>query len=244
MILSDDIAWISINMRGTVANVEIRESLPTPREEIDGVSNLVADRDGVVERLEEVRGYQAVNIGDKVRRGQLLVGGIMGDEGTDIGLMAAKGRVYARCEETVEVTAPRKTVRKRYEGEVKYEKYLIFFKKEIKFFTNYRNSPTTCDKIDTVEYLRAPDGSRLPIGIRTVRYMEYTQEETERSDAELNEIADYMLAAELTALLADGELLSRSVERELDEEECRIVCRITCVRNIAQRKEIEISEDG
>lgn len=241
LILSDDISWISVNMRGTVANVEIRELdiAPDGGEEPEA-SNIVADSAGVIERFEDIHGRVVADIGEAVSEGQLLISGIYGDDLTGIGYTAAEGKVFAECEDSIRVEIPRKYQKKVYTGEVRCEKYLIFFKKEIKFFSNYRNSYATCDKIDIVEYLSAPGGDELPVGIRTVKYLEYTYEETERSDTELTDTARYRADAILTSRLCDGELLRKSVSVEVSDSGCVLICRYRCLRNIAKSKPIEV----
>ena len=80
LISSDDISWISVNIRGTVANVEIRETEfleKTGDETKDwAAGNLVAARSGTILYFEDLRGNLAVEIGETVSEGQLLVGGV------------------------------------------------------------------------------------------------------------------------------------------------------------------------
>ena len=241
LILSDDISWISINMRGTVANVEIRELVPRPKpEEENGTVNLVAERGGVITRLEDIRGNIAVNVGDSVSEGQLLVGGIYGDEETGIKYTAAKGRVYAECEDSFSVEIPRKYERKIYTGRVKCEKYLIFFKNETKIFSNCGNLYTSYDKIDTVEYFPSPGGDDLPVGIRTVKYMEYVSEEATRSDSELSALAEYRMSLTLSRELSDADLLRKYSQFTLGDDGYTLLCRVVCVKDIAKRKIVEV----
>lgn len=241
LILSDDISWISINMRGTVANVEIRELVPRPdTEDESGTVNLVAERGGVITRLEDIRGNIAVSVGDSVSEGQLLVGGIYGDEETGIKYTAAKGRVYAECEDSFSVQIPRKYIKKMYTGRVKCEKYLIFFKNEIKFFSNCGNLYTSYDKIDMIEYFPSPGGDDLPVGIRTVKYMEYVCEEAVRSDGELSALADYRMSLTLSKELSDADLLRKNSRFTLEDDRYTLVCRVVCVKDIAKRKIVEV----
>lgn len=242
LILSDRISWISVNLIGTVANVEIRELdlPPEPEEEPPECANLVSDCGGTVTHMEEVRGNIAVSPGDAISEGQLLVGGIWGDEENGFRYTAASGRVYAECERQLEVSVERKYTKKVYTGQVKYEKYLIFFKNEIKFFSNSGNSPATCDKIDIEEYFYSPSGHRLPVGIRTVRYVEYVSEETERTDSQLAAVAEYRADAETATVLSDGELLGMSQQITLGEDGCTLRRTLRCIRNVAVSRKVEI----
>ena len=240
LILSDDIAWISINLRGTIANVEIRELVPMPEIEKPPAANLVADSAGVIVNVEDVRGKVAVSVGEAVSEGQLLVSGILGDEQMGIGYTCAEGKVFAECEQSFEVNIPRSYRKKVYTGEVKCEKYLIFFKKEIKFFSNCGNLYTTYDKIDMVEYLSSPSDDDLPVGIRTVKYMEYVYTDAERSDEEMSRLAEYRMSLTLNSALDGAELLRRSTSFELRGDSYYMKTTVKCIRNIARPKEIEI----
>ena len=62
-------------------------------------------------------------------------------------------QVLAEVERDFLVEIPRSEMQKCYSGAQKCEKYLIFFKKRIKFFANYRNLPSSCDKIDIEEFI-------------------------------------------------------------------------------------------
>ncbi|MCL2383627.1 MAG: sporulation protein YqfD [Oscillospiraceae bacterium] len=70
----DDIAWIGINIRGTNAIVEIREVVRAPeivRE--DEYCHIVADRSGMITKINVRNGTANVQVGDIVREGDILV---------------------------------------------------------------------------------------------------------------------------------------------------------------------------
>ena len=242
LILSDDISWISVNIIGTVAEVEIREvQLPDePLENELSAANIVAATDGKVVGFKETRGNVAVEIGESVREGQLLIGGIYGDEENGFRYTVAKGGVLAEVEREFTVEIPRSETQKHYTGAQKCEKYLIFFKKRIKFFSNYRNLPITCDKIDIEEYFRAPNGKRLPVGVYTARYDEYRYETAERTDDELLALGYSSLDSLLRKELAESELLSKEISTELSEDSLILRCKVRCIENIARVQEIKI----
>ncbi len=240
LIMSDDISWISVNIVGTVAKVEIRELdfAPEENESLPPAANIVAEQGGIIVALEDTHGELAVDVGDSVGEGQLLIGGVVGDELRGFRYLCAQGRVLASVECELETVITRKYQKKQYTGKEKCEKYLIFFENEIKFFTNSGNLYPLYDKIDTVEYLRAPNGDRLPVGIRTVRYLEYEYVEETRSDQQLKQLADYKMSLLIDAL--DGEILKRGDDYSRDTEGCRLVCRLTVIKDIAKMQEIDI----
>ena len=245
LIRSDDIAWISVNIIGTVAEVEIRELKLAPKgEELPTASNLVSAADAKIVGFEVLKGNIAVEIGERVREGQLLVGGIYGDESSGFRYTNPQGRVLGEVDREFEVEIPRTESKKVYTGEIKLEKYLIFFKKRIKFFSNYRNLGISCDKIEVEEYLRAPGGAQMPFGIYEVRYLEYEYEQSERDDAMLSAIADQRMYLLISAELDGAPILRKRLQYELSEGGLILRCRIRCIQNVAQRLPIEIDGIG
>lgn len=243
LILSDDISWVSVNLSNNVANVEIRElDYATPDEYGDALySNVVASQDGVIVGFEDVRGNISVEIGEAVCRNQLLISGIFGDESNPFRLTNAHGLVFAEVEDTIEIKIPNKYIKKVTKESVKSEKSLIFFKNEIKFFSNSRNSPPTCDKIDIVENFYTVNGKRLPIALKAVKFIEYEEQERTRTKNEMISLAYFELYRHIDNYYADAEILSRSVSITESDTELTLVCNLKCVKNIAQIKEIIVS---
>lgn len=240
LIESDEISWISVNIIGTVAEVEIREIEVEEEREQYLASNIVAARDGQIELFEDVRGNIVLNIGDYVRKGELIVSGLYDSQTQGIRYTDAKGRVLARTERDISVSIPFKYEKKRYTGKVFTEKYLIFFEKEIKFYTNAGNLYASCDTIDTVEYINFFSAGELPVGVRTVKHMEYVYEDAERTPEDAERLADYKLSCELAALADDGELLRKSKVYRVTDTAYIIDCHIQRIENIAERREIKI----
>ena len=78
------IAWVSVNLKGTVAYVQLRPLLSPKETDASGQpANLVAAEDGVIESVRLMSGDVKVKPGDIVRKGQLLIGGVR--ETTDLG---------------------------------------------------------------------------------------------------------------------------------------------------------------
>ena len=240
LISSDEISWISVNIIGTVAEVEIRECEIKEEREEYLASNIVASRDGQIELFEDVRGNILLEIGDYVRKGELIVSGLYDSRTQGIVYTAARGRVLARTEREFSVEIPLKYEKKSYTGRVFTEKYIIFFEKEIKIYTNAGNSYASCDTIDTVEYIDFFSQGELPVGVRTVKHMEYVYESAERSPSEAEQLAEYKLSCELSLLARDAELLRKSSTAHLTETAYIIDCHIELIENIAEQREIKI----
>lgn len=240
MIESEDVSWISINLIGTVAEVEIREREVAEEAEPWDAANVVAAEDGDILLFEEVRGNLLLKIGDRVKAGDLIVSGIYEGRG-GVRYTSAKGKVLALTEESIEIKVPLEYDKKVYTGEVYTEKYLVFFEKEIKIYSNCRNLATTCDKIDTVEYANVCGGGELPVGVRTVRYYEYTYERQTREQSEAESLADYKLSAEIYSRVRSAEVVGITKRYLIEADGVCVVCRLRCIKDIAKRQQIEIN---
>lgn len=243
LILSDEISWISINVRGTVAYVQVREVEQIPvREPTYDACDLVASRGGTIEWFEDVRGNVAVSIGQDVAEGELLVGGLYGSEGKPSYYTCARGRVMARTEHVFSVEIPLEYEQKTYTGRVFEEKYLIFFEKEIKFFGNTGNLPPSCDTIETVAYAQTSSGEDLPVGIRTIRYYEYEIGTSRYGEAEALDVAHTALRYRLAEELSEAELLTKKMTGACQDDKYILTCYVTCIENIAKTVEIPIKK--
>ena len=244
LISSDEISWISVNLIGTVAHVELREveELPSEEPSLDA-ANLVAARSGTIELLENIRGSVMVKPGDVVSEGELLVSGLSDMADGGVRYRIAKGQVWARTERDFLIEIPFSYQQKRYTGRKKTQISLIFFEKEIKFFGNSRNLPESCDTIDIedrVEYFSLWDGRSLPVGIRTVEAREYEICETERDEQQAIELAYEQLYEKIVSEVPEGTLVRKNTVTEPNDRAFVLRCHAEYIENIAIIKEIEI----
>ncbi|MBO7250877.1 MAG: sporulation protein YqfD [Clostridia bacterium] len=241
LIVNDDIAWISINLRGTVAQVEIIEREIAEDEEEPDAANLVATQEGEIYLFEEVRGNILLKIGDRVDKGELIVSGIYESAGGSLRYTCAKGRVLAKVEDEFSVDIPLEYEKKVYTGRVYTEKRLVFFEKEIKIYSNCRNLSASCDKIEIVEYLDVLGGGELPVGVRTVEYHEYVMLRTERTEDEAKALALEGAEGSLSEMAAESDILGVTKEWESADGHVRLRCRVRRIKNIAEQRKIDVS---
>lgn len=94
---SGHIAWISVNITGSTADVEISESYDMP-EIVDKTKpcNLKAKKTGQILKMNVKEGQKSAAVGDGVAKGQMLVSGVMdiGDTGTSR-FVHSEGEIYA-----------------------------------------------------------------------------------------------------------------------------------------------------
>ncbi len=102
LIGNDKIAWISINIRGTTAYVEVREQgVPPKMLDASIPTNIYAQRDGIIRSVNAYGGTPCVTEGQPVLAGDLLV---TGDWTDSYGI-----RRLSHCMATVRAETTRKT---------------------------------------------------------------------------------------------------------------------------------------
>jgi similar to stage IV sporulation protein len=240
---SGEVAWVSVNVRGTVAYVQVRALVRPQRAVSEQTSNLVAACDGVIDSVRLLSGQVVVKSGELVRRGQLLVSGVRDSSATGYGVSAAQGEVMARVEDTICVQIPRVQTQKRYTERQNVQKTLIFFGKSIKLSKNTTTEGQNCDIIKEIEDVILPGGAPLPISLEREVALCYESVEHTLDDEALTERAYEMLGLALTVATEGAMLVSKQVTSELTDEGILLVCRYECIKNIAVSRPLSVTAE-
>ena len=239
---SEHISWVSINMSGTVAHVEIRERVPTPPKEPLLPANLIARCEGIVEELEVYAGIPVVQAGQAVQTGELLVSGLYDSQSVGWRVTRAAGRIMARTVHEFSVEIPLNYEEKSYLDEPIVKKTLIFFEKEIKLFKNSGILGESCDKISNVDSCTLGVGVSLPISLKTEYYLPYVYRTSTRDYAQAQTLAYYELERQISQALPDAMLLRKVITATLDENVFCLQCEVHCLENIAGLQPFSVEE--
>ena len=245
------LAWISINRKGTVAYVEVREKTPKPTPESDAPCDIVASVAGVIERIELEEGNVRVTAGQTVGQGEVLVSGIYDSMTVGIRVTAARARVFARTTRELTVEIPMTYEQKVYtidsEGEgggFFQEKILIFFGSHIKFSKKTGNTAGFCDTIENERSWGLVDGVGFPVSVRTVWYLPYEVITATRTPEEALELAHFELARRIAALPGGPELIGKTIQTSLRDGVLTLTCTLTCVEDIGAVRPIEVGGES
>lgn len=243
LMANEKLAWISINMKGTVAYVQIREAVSPPEETDETPANLVADTGGRIVRVELTRGNIIVSAGQWVDQGDLLISGLYDSEQVGMRYTHAEGKVYARVVEQITVQIPLTYEKKTYtteEDDIFCEKSVIFFENLIKFSKKTGNMRESCDIIKRVSVPFSEWGVDFPIALVTEWYLPYTVTEEKRTYAEAEELAYLALTQRIGSLPGGAEVLSKTVTTTLGEDMYILTCTLECIRDIAKEQTFEV----
>jgi len=245
---SDNIAWISVNLSGTVAVVEVIEASHGRASVGDGgiiASNLVAERDGIVVSYSVGSGSPMIKPGAVVSKGSLLVSGVMEHKDGSSTIVRARGSVYAKTKREFEVSVPLEREKKIPGEEVAGQKYLKFFSWLIKISLNSGNYPESYDKIVDSRRIVLPGDIELPVFIITERFVPYSAVPYTLTEEEAKRLAWKQVTDFVETELADCELLSAQIEEGMDDDGAyRIKCVFECIEDIAAERVIGVSGSG
>ncbi len=242
LLTTDKISWIAVNMEGTVAHVQVRENLGG-RNLSDGganAANVVAAEDGQIVEVRVIGGRAAVQRGDIVRAGDLLISGVLSVREDGMRFEYGKGEVFAQVHRVITVEAPLAREELTLTGRETVRKTVNFFAKDVKLFRNSSIDYATYDTIIMEKQLSLPGGITLPIWITTETARETAPTTVTRSEAEAFADAAMLLKAEMDALLAEAEILSMETEHVCEDGVYRITVHAVCLADIAQTREIDL----
>lgn len=163
--ISENISWLNINRRGSVAYVSVSEKLVFEEEVIPtGYANLVAARDCIIEEILVERGVAVVKAGETVRKGDLIISGVIPTE-LGGGAVYASGTVIGRYTDTLSVSVDSEGSRKRVLGRGLCELKFSFLNFSVNIFKRSGNFESDCDIIEEKSEFYSPNGKKLPIAV-------------------------------------------------------------------------------
>lgn len=238
----NDIAWLSVYMNGTVAEVQVRELWPDERNlPQNGVyADIVAERAGVVEEVHVVNGSAAVKAGDVVVPGQVLISGVTELKDGELLYEYAEGEVICRTFSVIRSEAVTERDSKRYTGREKTEFSVKIFKKTLNLFTKGGIEAATCDKINMMEQV-CPFGTLpLPVWIFRTVYREYelVRETIPADDAAAEAMLE--MSGKIKDETEDAELVSKEVKTSFEDGVYRISCLLYLRRDNGRTEEFRL----
>ena len=237
-----EIGWIGLYIRGTTVAVEVRESARVGETHlVNEFRNLIAREDGIIETVSAKAGRAVVRSGMSVKAGELLISGIYRTAG-GLRTVPAEGEVLARVNRVIAVTEPR-VVTKKEEGEPRtWGLSVDFFGKEIKLFQKTSKKEEKYDIISERVQWQLPGGIVLPIYTQRTVCLPYEEASWVRDEGEISAAAYARLREEIASATAGAVVIGESIEEEWTEEGLRLVCRYTCVADIADPSAYDVEK--
>lgn len=241
----EDLSWMAINLHGTRVEVVVRESIKQPeRLDESGYFDIVSQADGVVIHLEPEQGEAAVQEGDVVAKGDVLISGMVTMEPPQYSDMPtiqyrthARGRVWARTWRVLTAVIPAEVEVKDYTGAEKSVWSVNFFGRRIKIFGNAGISWPKYDKMTTVRQAHLPGGQALPLTLVRETFQEYAPKRAAVDRDAAQALLEEQLQKRLTALIGEGgEVESIQFAARVSGGRLEVTLTAQCLEEIGQER--------
>ena len=243
-VLSDfpALSWISINRRGTVAYVRVVESenVGMKEEQPPTYSNILATEDAVISEITAKKGVAVVKPGDVVRKGDVLISGVIETESGTY-FCRAEGSVKGQCVKTVSVEVPKKSTVKRPLRESLFEIRLKIFDFFINIFKNYGICRDSYDIINDNREYALFGKYKLPITLVKTYRAEYTEQEIEYSESEIVSMAKQKLDTTVRDMLQESDVVRMRSYGEWKSDFYVLSTEIVYYADITEESAIEVS---
>lgn len=241
---SNDISWISVNITGNVANVLLKEKLLDSENEKNKYTNIVAKYDGQIALVSVIEGKKQISIGDIVKKGDLLISGVLDSQSQGVRYVNAKGSIQAYVNKEIKIEMPYQNTEKVVSNRVHRQKIYRIFNKNIFFSLKYRNYSDFCDTIEKTEQIMLFNKVKLPIYCTTTLFYEYEYQDVIYTKEQVVDLAFKKLREKMDIELQNAELISKNITTFYDENGFYIDCDLYCLEDIASSVEFEVENYG
>jgi similar to stage IV sporulation protein len=233
-------SFLAVNISGTIANVEIRRAIP--REDVDKKGdpcNVIAKKEGTVISVEAYGGSPAVQKGDFVSQGDLLISSFMEGSFGVVRSVSAYGKVIAAVsyEYVVEIPLEYETIVPTGREETKTAIKLLCFNANL-FFDS--EAPFEKCSIESSEKRMKIGEIMFPVQVEKSVYREERIEKASRTKVVAEQKA-YDTYENYKSREIKGKILSEATEGEFDENKKAYVlkCFLTVAEDIGEKQPLE-----
>ena len=232
----DTLAWAALNIEGSRLTVNVSEIEPRPNSDASP-TNLLASADGIIKRIDITSGNCLVKTGDTVKKGDVLVSGIIE---TALGTRFVKSSGSIIAETTRSLTAEQNyTYIKEYEtGKIRHRSVLELFTLKIPLYLG--NVTEDYNEELKINNLKLFDNT-LPIKIYRKEFRIKRKEKITLNDTEISSLLKENIEKQLAEKgIKDYTLVSEKTEPTDNGIKTEVLVKST--ENIAESSKILISE--
>ncbi len=232
----DKIDWLEITKEGMKYVVRVEERIINSEENIKEYCHVYSTKDGVIKSIKLEEGEMQVDLGDYVKKGDLLVSGDIHLNDEVVGNVCAKANIYAEVWYTVNVKVPLNYVVKEKTGKIRNNILINYNGVDYQLFKNRLNNFSSSKK----ELFNL-------LGVKV--YLQKDEEVTKNKkkytikEAEDKAIKEAQSKIELT-LENDEKIISQNVlQKTINDSTIDIDIFIVAEENIATQKEAMLDGD-
>ena len=197
----NEIGWISVEKKGCKLHVMLNEStMPKESVQREYAAHIVAEHDGIVRKVEVMSGVPMVKAGDEVKKGDILISGILTFEGDYDEIIrkepvGAEGKVYLESDFSYQAGYSLTYEQKNYKNKRYGLEFFMFDKKIFSYIPRYSEGKYDIMSIDIVPFCF--EDYKVPVLFKKYKLLAYDSElikltETELSDKIKNDWNEFL----------------------------------------------------
>ncbi|MBR2563555.1 MAG: sporulation protein YqfD [Paenibacillus sp.] len=176
-----NVTWIGVTKEGTSVTIQVVESAQPTREPLQNPRHLISKSDAVITQIYAEQGRPVVQKDMRVKKGQVLISGILGDE-ENTKTVVAKGEVRGMVWREYDIQVPLIQKHQTMTGESKERFYVVLGDWAIQLW-GYGNTPFRSYDTETYHKPLTWRSFQLPMGWMTEKDMETSFHQEEQSVA-------------------------------------------------------------
>jgi similar to stage IV sporulation protein len=240
-----ELSWFAVNIRGSHADVLVRERIPVPEIVDERRPTMVcASKSGVVTSVVVLSGARVCTVGDTVQAGDILVSGIVDGAFGGRRTVHAMAEVYARTWYEMSSQMPLETHARQGAGEAKTRRSLVIAGNTINLYFNAGILWSNYDKIITEKTVKLPLGSIAPLTLVTERVTRYEPIPVKLTVAAAEGILQAGLTERLRGEISGGEIIASSFETRVSGGTVTVTLRAECKEQIARARDFTDGESA
>lgn len=238
-----ELCWIAVNVKGSHADVLVREATPIPEMIDNDTPTLVyAEKSGIITKIITYNGNAKCAVGDTVLQGDTLVTGVMESKSSGTRFVHAMAKVYARTWYTMSAQMPLNMYEKAYTGESKTKTALIIGGKRVNLYIDSGISWQSYDKITEEKPLTVFGDTVLPLKIVKDTYTRYEEKESAITKEEAEKMLSERLTEKIRSSMNDGEIISCEFESVEENGIVTVTVNAECNEQIAVMRDLSEGE--
>jgi len=230
------VAWLSLNLRGSSAVVEVRETLPRDEPGPEVPRDIVAAKAGQLRILEIYAGSAHARPNQAVPAGALLIGGMVQNADNSARFLCADGYVVARTSVACQAAAPRRELVEQVAlAQTRYTLCLLWLRIPLSPAVKGLDDATVLE--DRFDW--APAGRVMPLWLERHTYLTFAPGERGKNDRQLRLAAASAFFAQEYNVLRAAQILRQDIEVHLGELACNVLLRGAAYENVGKAVPLE-----
>ena len=235
------VSWLSLNLRGSRAVVELREALPTGELDPDSPRSIVAAKAGQLKCVEIYTGSAAVRPNQAVPAEALLAGSTVQNADGSARLVRADAYVVARTSIACQAAAARHEASLQINlRATRYTLCLLWFKIPLGSAPDVpENAILLEDRLDW-----APLGRVMPLALERRTWLVPAPQERGKNDRQLRLAAASAFFAQEYNILRAAQVIRQDMEINLGEAACNVLLRGAAYENIGRAQLVNLHNEN